>query len=329
MSTKIVVLGSNSFSGATFCRHMLKQGYEIVAISRSKEPIDALLPYKWLGERKLQFHQLDINHHLDEIERLLDINKISIVYNFAAQSMVGQSWQYPEHWFTTNTVSTIKLHNILKDKDYLDKYVHISTPEVYGSCQGYVKEDHLFKPSTPYAVSRAAADMSLQTFFDVHKFPVVTTRAANVYGPGQQLYRIIPKTIMSILNGMKLPLHGGGWSERSFIHMDDVSQATQLIGEKGEPGECFHIATENTISIRGLVELICQKMGVAFDSICEISDDRPGKDAVYLLDSSKLRDTLGWKDTVSLEKGVEQTIAWAIKQEKELSSQSMEYKHKQ
>ncbi|MEP7702967.1 GDP-mannose 4,6-dehydratase [Paraglaciecola sp. 25GB23A] len=329
MINSIAVIGSNSFSGASFCKSMLERGVEVLGISRSLEPADALLPYKWIDHSKFQFHQLNLNHHLDKIESILDARQIGTIYNFAAQSMVGQSWEYPEHWFMTNVVSTVKFHNMLRHKDYLDKYIHISTPEVYGSCSGFVSEDQMFNPSTPYAVSRAAADMSLKTFFDVHQFPVVSTRAANVYGPGQQLYRIIPKTILSIMLGHKLPLHGGGVSERSFIHIDDVSRATQAIGERGTNGETYHVSTLDTVSIRALVENICQRMAKDINQVCEISADRPGKDAAYLLDSNKVRNEFAWQDKISLEQGIEQTIEWAEQNFEQLKSMSLDYTHKQ
>ncbi|UAA39511.1 GDP-mannose 4,6-dehydratase [Paraneptunicella aestuarii] len=331
MTRKVCVVGSNSFSGANFCQHLLNQGYEVIAMSRSAEPVDALLPYKWVSADKLknlQFHQLDLNQHLPEIEALLDKEKPAHIYNFAAQSMVGQSWEFPEHWFMTNAVSTVKFHNVLRHKDYMERYIHISTPEVYGSCSGFVKEDHVFNPSTPYAVSRAAADMSLKTFFDVHGFPVISTRAANVYGEGQQLYRIIPKTIMCILLGEKLPLHGGGHSERAFIHMDDVSDATLKIAEKGEVGSTYHISTKETISIRGLVVKICDMMGVKFEDVCEVTDDRLGKDAAYLLDATRLRETLDWQDQISLDEGLERTIKWARDNFDVLKAQPNTYIHK-
>lgn len=329
MNNAVCVIGSNSFSGANFCKLLLEKGYRVIAISRSEEPVDALLPYKWVQGKNVEFYPLDINKHLDEIDSLLDKTKPAHVYNFAAQSMVGQSWDFPEHWFMTNAVSTVKLHNCLRHKDYLDKYIHISTPEVYGSCSGFVTEDQVYNPSTPYAVSRAAADMSLKTFFDVHGFPVVSTRAANVYGEGQQLYRIIPKTILSILTGQKLPLHGGGHSERAFIHMDDVSDATLKIGLQGRLGDTYHISTEETVSIRALVKLICEQMSRPFEQVCEITDDRPGKDAAYLLDATKLRGELGWQDKVSLETGIARTIEWLSDNLTVLKSQPSHYIHKE
>ncbi len=119
------------------------------------------------------------------------------VVNFAAQSMVGQSWDHPDDWMMTNVVSTVRLHVLLRGLDFLDRYVHVTTPEVYGSTDGWVKRGHARSiPRRRMRVSRAAGDMSLKTFVDTYQLPAVSTRAANVYGPGQQLYRIIPRVIL-------------------------------------------------------------------------------------------------------------------------------------
>ena len=150
--------------------------------------------------------------------------------------MVGESWLHPDHWMMTNVVSTVRLHELLRRHDGLQRYVHVTTPEVYGSTEGWVREDAPFNPSTPYAVSRAAGDMSLQTYFANYHFPVVFTRAANVYGPGQQLYRIVPRTIVAAMGAQKLRLDGGGKSVRVFIHMTDVSDATLKIALRGKLG---------------------------------------------------------------------------------------------
>jgi dTDP-glucose 4,6-dehydratase len=328
MANNVCVIGSNSFSGATFCAHLITQGYRVVGISRSDEPAKCFLPYRWQNDSGFEFHRLDLNHHLDQIESLLDELKPRHIYNFAAQSMVAQSWDHPEHWFTTNTVSTIKLHDRLRHKDYLERYIHVSTPEVYGNCEGSVTEDAPYNPSTPYAVSRAAADMSLKTFHEVYQFPVISTRAANVYGEGQQLYRIIPITILKILLGQKLALHGGGISERSFIHMDDVARATLLVAERGRLGSCYHISTQSLISIRGLVERICSFMNVNFEDVCDVAGERKGKDAAYRLDSARLRQELDWQPDVSLDDGIHRTIAWVKRNFETLRELPMHYIHK-
>jgi dTDP-glucose 4,6-dehydratase len=324
----IFVIGSNSFSGATFVDFALKQGVRVIGTSRSKEPVDALLPYKWHDHSNFQFHQLDLNLHLAEIMAQIQAERPAYVVNFAAQSMVAESWRDPADWFMTNAVSTIKLHDELRKCDFLQRYVHISTPEVYGSCSGFVQEDFPFNPSTPYAVSRAAADMSLRSFHAAYQFPVVTTRAANVYGPGQQLYRIIPRTILFILLGRKLQLHGGGVSTRSFIHMQDVSDATWKIMLNGINGSTYHISTDNVISIHDLVFRICEKLGVSFEEHVEVVGERLGKDAAYHLDSAKLRSELGWQDRISLEQGLNDCIAWVRENFEVLKNQPYDYIHK-
>jgi len=325
---KLLVIGSNSFSGASFIDFALEQGATVLGTSRSPEPISALLPYKWQAPRDFTFHQFDLNTQLPDIMALIRKVKPNYVINFAAQSMVAESWKKPNDWFMTNTVATINLHDALRQCDFLTRYVHVSTPEVYGSCTGFVKEDYPFYPSTPYAVSRAAADMSLRTFHAAYQFPVVTTRAANVYGPGQQLYRIIPRTILFILLGRKIQLHGGGISTRSFIHMKDVSRATWNIMLSGNNGDTYHISTHEVISIRHLVEQICQKLNVSFDDHVEIAGERLGKDAAYHLDTTKIRSELDWQNHISLDQGLDDCITWAHRHFETLKSQPFDYIHK-
>lgn len=326
--SRIVVVGSNSFSGASFVDFALKEGASVIGLSRSAEPIDAFLPYKWRDHSNFQFRKLDLNRDLPEIMALIQDFRPEYVVNFAAQSMVGESWASPADWFMTNAVSTVKFHDELRKLDFLQRYVHITTPEVYGSCTGFVQEDFPFNPSTPYAVSRAAADMSLRTFHAAYGFPVVSTRAANVYGPGQQLYRIIPRTILFVLLGRRLQLHGGGASTRSFIHIDDVSNATWSIMKNGKNGDTYHISTSDVISIRDLVERICKKLGADFNSSVEVVGDRLGKDSAYHLDSAKLRKELSWQDNISLDQGLDQCVDWVKKNLADLKQQPFDYIHK-
>ncbi len=326
---KILVLGSNSFSGASFVDFLLAQGHAVIGCSRSPEPHAAFLPYKWASRPgTFQFRQCDLNRDLEPLMELIGRERPGFIVNFAAQSMVAESWKNPDHWFMTNAVSTVRFHDRLRRCDFLRKYVHVTTPEVYGSTSGFIDEGAAFNPSTPYAVSRAAADMSLKTFHAAYGFPVVFTRAANVFGPGQQLYRIIPRTILFIKLGRRLQLHGGGSSERSFIHVRDVADATARIMRDGVPGEAYHISTGRIISVRALVEMICAKMKARFEECVEIVGERLGKDAAYRLDSTKLRNQLGWRDRISLEEGIEETIAWVERFLDDLKSQPLDYIHK-
>lgn len=326
---KYLVLGSNSFSGATFVDYLAEQGLDVLATSRSAEPHAALLPYRW-HERPghVRFERVDINHDLEKLDRLLKRERPTHIVNFAAQSMVGESWLNPDHWMQTNVVATVRLHELLRRCDFMERYVHVTTPEVYGSTEGWVKEDCPFNPSTPYAVSRAAGDMSLRTYFQTYQFPVLFTRAANVYGPGQPLYRIIPRTVLAAIGGQKLKLDGGGKSVRVFIHMRDVSDATLRIARAGTLGETYHISGYELVSIRNLVELILARLGKRFEDCVELGPERPGKDTAYQLDSVRLRTELGWRDRVSLAEGVEDVIAWAERFKDALPALPARYEHK-
>lgn len=310
--TKVLVLGSNSFSGASFCAWLLARGIDVIGASRSPEPHALFLPYRWTApEGRFTFHQIDLNHDLERLEQLMRTERTSVVVNFAAQSMVGESWQHPEHWMTTNVVALVGFQERLRHLDFLDKYVHVTTPEVYGSTEGWIDEDRPFVPSTPYAVSRAAGDMSLRTYVKAYGLPAVFTRAANVYGEGQQLYRIIPRTVFYLLTGRRLQLHGGGVSTRSFIHIDDVCDATWRIAQHADPGQAFHISTRSVVSVRAVVEMLCERLSIAFDSAVDMADERLGKDTAYWLDSSRLRRQLGWTDQIGLGEGLARYTTWA------------------
>jgi dTDP-glucose 4,6-dehydratase len=332
MADKFFVIGSNSFTGASFVDFLLTQGNEVMGTSRSAELPPVFLPYRWTNQRpagaKFTFRQLDLNKDTDALVAGIGDFRPDYVVNFAAQSMVAESWLHPDQWYQTNVVANVRLHERIRQFAFIKKYVHVTTPEVYGSCSGNVTENAPFNPSTPYAASRAACDLHLMTFFKNYKFPVVFTRSANVYGPGQQLYRIIPRTILFIKTGRKLQLHGGGRSVRSFIHARDVADGTLRVAQHAPPGEAYHFSTDLYVSIRELVERICARLGVKFDDVVEVVGDRPGKDAAYLLDSTKARTTLGWKDSISLDQGIDETIGWIANNLEELKIQPFDYIHR-
>lgn len=330
MSTKnILVLGSNSFSGSNFINFLLSEGKKVIGVSRSPEANNLFLGYA--NNKNLQnfkFYQYDLNKSSKEIVDLCFKFNISSVVSFAAQSMVAQSWESPSDWYNTNIVSFANFLQMLSNYNNLESFVNFSTPEVYGSTDNWIKESFDFSPTTPYAISRAAADYHLKGLFESFNFPVIFTRAANVYGPGQQLYRIIPKAILFGILGNKIPLQGGGSSIRSFIHIDDVSKALSLILDKGTVGDSYHISTNNLITIKDLLKIIARKLSIEFEDLINEAPDRAGKDFAYKLLSNKIRDELGWADRIPLETGIDQTITWIMDNIELLEKLPMEYKHK-
>ena len=335
---KMLVIGSNSFSGSHYVAEALKTGHQVWGVSRSREPNKTFLPYRWerkndgkplANQENYKFKSINLNKQLEDLIELVDYIKPEIIVNFAAQGMVAESWINPTHWYTTNVVSQVALHDELRKRSFIQKYVHVTTPEVYGDTgKKWIKEHNYFSPSTPYAVSRAACDMHLKSFYDAYGFPVVFTRAANVYGPGQQLYRIIPRTLLSAKTGKPMQLHGGGESERAFIHIRDVVKGTLKLALEGEPGTTWHLSSQKSCSIKKLVEEICKLTQVDFNKIVRRSEDRLGKDQSYLLDSSAMRKTHNWSDKTSLKEGLKETIAWIDANIETLKELPWSYTHK-
>jgi len=327
---KILVIGSNSFSGASYIDFELNKNSKIIGISRSKEYKDFFLPYKFNKKiLNFKFYQLNINKNLAKIISIIDDFKPSIVVNFAAQGDVRKSWDFPHQWYTTNFLSQSNLTSELCKKKFIKKYLSISTPEIYGSTKKNVKESSNFIPSTPYALSKLAGDLHNQILFKKYEFPVLFSMSANVYGPYQQIYRIIPRTIIYLKLGKKIKIHGFGKSNRSFINIKDVVRAYSNIINKGKIGERYHVSpSSNNITIEKLVMKICKIMNCDFEKNIELVGENFGQDFSYNLDSSKLNKQTGWKDKINLENGIMDTISWIEKYWTNIIKSPLEYKHK-
>ena len=182
----VLVIGSNSFSGSHFVAAALGAGHPVWGVSRSPEPNHVFLPYRWrqantdtglATSENFSFQTIDLNNQINELIELIDRVQPELVVNFAAQGMVAESWLNPTHWYRTNVVAQVALHDALRQRPFLQKYVHVTTPEVYGSTDGgWIKEHNNFAPSTPYAVSRAACDLHLHSFQQAYGFPLAFTR---------------------------------------------------------------------------------------------------------------------------------------------------------
>jgi dTDP-glucose 4,6-dehydratase len=326
---RIAVLGSNSFAGATFVDAAISAGHEVLGVNRSAEPSAIFLPYRQNRRaRAYSFRQLDLNRDFDAIcKALAEFSPLHVV-DFAGQGMVAESWGNPVQWFQTNVVAKVRLHDVLRLQAGLKKYVRVSTPEVYGSTAHPIREDQPYAPSTPYAVSHASVDMSLSAFHRHYHFPVVLARFANFFGAGQQLYRIVPRSIIYALTGCRLQLHGGGTSIRAFIHARDVADALLKVLQLGVPGEIYHFSPQEFHSIREVVQAICDQLGVQFDRVTEVAGERPGKDHAYLMDASKARLNLQWEPKITLAAGIAETISWVKANLEEIRRMPLDYVHK-
>ncbi|MEM7164846.1 MAG: GDP-mannose 4,6-dehydratase [Planctomycetota bacterium] len=327
-----VVLGANSFSGQDFVDLLITTTNDrVFGISRSQQRDATFSSYlrhdpDVLAQR-FEYHALDMNHDMPAILALLDRWRPQRIINFAAQSEVAPSWDHPEHWYQTNTVALSQLVNHLRDCDYLQRYVHISSPEVYGSCVGEVLEDAPANPSTPYAASKAAADMLLAVFRKQYDFPLLTIRATNVYGARQQLFKIIPRTVIYRRLGRKIPLHGGGHAVKSYIHIRDVSRGELAVLDHGTVGETYHISPDQGVAVRDVVGTICSTLGETLADATTRVGERPGQDAAYVIDSTKIREELGWQPTIPLATGISEVVAWIDERWRSISELPHEYLH--
>ena len=329
---KILVIGSNSFSGSHFINYSLNKKYKVFGVSRSNQPNKVFLPYtNNKNFKNFKFYKLNINKDEDQnsIINLIKTNNIKLIINFSSQGMVHESWKFPVDWYRTNSLSIVSLVEKIK-KLKIKKFLQISTPEIYGNTEKLTSEKANIHPSTPYAISRATADYHLMAIKKEFKFPVSFARAGNVYGPGQQLYRIIPKSMLCFKTNKKITIHGMGKSIRSFIHISDVVDAYFKILLFSKPGSVYNIATDHFISIKKLVFLIKKIMSLkkSKNLIDLQKKDRIGKDRAYKLNSSKIKKELKWKSKINLEAGLLDTLKWVNQKFWTLKKYKFEYKHK-
>ena len=326
---KIIILGSNSFAGSCYIDYLLNKNYQVYGFSRSNEPKKLLLKYKFNKNiSNFKFYKFDINNDLNILKKFIIKNKIDYIVDFLGQGMVAESWAHPHHWYQTNIISKVKLYDFLSKNNNFKKYIRISTPEAVGNVKELISENTKTNPSTPYGISHLTTDLTLLAYFKFNKFPVVISRFSNFYGPHQQLYRIIPKTLYSIFSNKKFLLHGGGKSIRSFIFIDDFCEGIFKSMIKGRVGEIYNFTNREYISISFLVKKICLLNSINFKKLVKVTKDRPSKDPAYKMNPTKAEKELNWKPKHTLEEGLKKTIKWYKSNKRQLLRLKNIYIHK-
>ncbi len=325
---KYVVLGSNCFTGTHIVDRLLTStDGEVFAFSRSSEKSDLYSPYQSHLRPGFKFMQLNLATESDRLIKILDEIQPDYVINVAALSEVYQSNLTPNEYFDINTSAVVRLANALRTRKWLKRYVHISSAEIYGKCTDAIFEDAPLNPSTPYAVSKAAADMYLLTIARNFGFPVTLIRSTNVYGKHQQLFKIIPRNIIYLKLGKVIELHGGGHAIKSFIHIRDVVDGVFRVLQHPNPDTIYHFSTSNSMSIADIVKMICSKMNYNYETSARVVGERLGQDSRYWLDCSKAKRDLGWEPRVDFESGVNEMIEWVEKNGSRIQKEPLEYIH--
>jgi len=241
------------------------------------------------------------------------INGIDAIVNFAAQTHVDRSIAFPRLFFKSNTLGTFNLLEACKKKNV--RLIHVSTDEVYGEiAEGSFKENDRLKPSNPYSASKAAADLLILSYCRTYGLNAVITRCTNNFGPYQFPEKLIPKTIIRASLNMKVPVYGTGRNIRDWIYVLDHCEALRLVLEKGKAGEIYNVSSYNEYENLDVVKKVLKLMGKD-ESLIEFIEDRPGHDIRYSLDSSKIRNELGWKPKHRFNEALEQTVNWYLKNE--------------
>ncbi len=326
--TVYAVIGSNCFTGSHIVDALLEDpSNRVLGISRSPENKPLYLPYKRSREANYEFHRIDVVRQFEDLIELLDQRRPQVVINVAALSEVALSYEWPVAYFEINTLAVVKLVNHLRRCDWLECYVHISSAEIFGPCSGPVTEDARFNPSTPYAVSKAAADMYINTVVRNYRCPAIIVRSTNVYGRHQQLFKIIPRTVINLKMGKTIDLHGGGRAIKSFVHIRDVVDGLLLTVAKGKTGTFhFSVASENTVA--DVVRLVCEKMGCDFQKATRTVGERLGQDSRYWLDCTRAERELGWAPKMPMPQGVAEVIGWIEDNWDEIKAEPLEYVHR-
>lgn len=327
MSKRYAVLGAGGSFGVHTCKYLLERSdaERVIAIGRNTPKPAAFTLNVGKGDRRYSYHAYHVTYELDLLLELLDRERPQVIVNYAAQGEGAVSWKHSWRFFETNSMGLARLAEALLARDYLERFIQIGTSELYGSVETPAREDAPIQPSSPYAASKAAFDMYLVSVHRALKFPMNIIRPSNAYCPGQLLHRVVPKAIVCGLTGRRLPLHGGGRAEKSYIHARDLARAIHMVAEKAPLGTIYNAGPLKPISIRALVETVAKVLGVPFEQLCQITEDRLGQDSRYWLDSSAIKRDLGWEPKISLEEGIKDMVEWGKKYLDQLRDWPMDY----
>ncbi|CUS79319.1 dTDP-glucose 4,6-dehydratase [Candidatus Kryptonium thompsonii] len=312
----ILVTGGAGFIGSNFVRYMLQNYPGVKVINFDKLTYAGNLENLKDVENNPNYHFVrgDIcNQEL--VEYVVQEFDIDVIVNFAAESHVDRSILGPEIFIRTNVLGTQVLLEVTK-KFGIEKFIQISTDEVYGSLGsvGKFTEDMPLLPNSPYAASKASADLLCRAYFKTFDVPVIITRCSNNFGPYQFPEKLIPLMIINALNDKPLPVYGDGKNVRDWIYVLDHCRAIDFVIQKGKPGEIYNIGASNEWQNIDIVKLILKKLGKP-ESLIKFVKDRPGHDRRYAMDWTKIKNEVGWEPVYTFEEAITETINWYIQNE--------------
>jgi len=322
-SRRIAVTGGAGFIGSNFLLMMVPQYSDYFFVN-----IDSLTYAANLANLgsisalpNYRFEKIDIGD-FDALKECFSKHQINSVIHLAAESHVDRSIIGPAQFVKTNVFGTFNLlevSRIYSESDESFRFHNVSTDEVYGSANTgeEFKEDSPYRPNSPYAASKAAADHLVRSYHRTYGLDVVTSNCSNNYGPYQFPEKLIPLVINNAINNKAIPVYGDGKNERNWIYVSDHCKALDLVFHKGKSGQTYNVSSEICLTNLDLIKSICSILdkklgGGPRESLIQFVKDRPGHDRRYALDSSRLRNELGWKPLQTLDDGIEKTVNWYL-----------------
>jgi dTDP-glucose 4,6-dehydratase len=325
---KIIVTGGLGFIGSNLIDLLLQKKYFVINIDKVTYSSNFYNTKEFAKNKNYKFIKCDINNK--KINNIFNKYKPVCIFNLAAETHVDRSIDDAKSFIYSNILG---VYNILECfKKYSQKYkkvklVHISTDEVYGDIlTGRSDEKYAYKPSSPYAASKASSDHLVYSYVRTHNIPAMVTNCSNNYGPKQHPEKLIPKLIYNILNNKALPIYGKGNNSREWIYVKDHCEALLKVFQNGKIGEFYNIGSNknlNNIQICKTLLKISNKINVAKNNVkIKFVKDRPGHDFRYALNSNKIKKELRWKPKTTFEKGILNTFNWYLDNKKYYTSLS-------
>ena len=325
---KIIVTGGLGFIGSNLIDLLLKKKYFVINIDKVTYSSNFYNTKEFAKNKNYRFIKCDINNK--KISSIFAKYKPVCIFNLAAETHVDRSIDDAKSFIYSNILGVYNILECFKKyslKNKKSKLVHISTDEVYGDIlTGRSDEKYAYKPSSPYAASKASSDHLVYSYVRTHNIPAMVTNCSNNYGPKQHPEKLIPKLIYNILNNKALPIYGKGKNSREWIYVKDHCEALLKVFQNGKVGEFYNIGSNknlNNIQICKTLLKISNKIDVAKNNVkIKFVKDRPGHDFRYALNSNKIKKELKWKPKTTFEKGILNTFNWYLDNKKYYTSLS-------
>ena len=325
MNKNIIVTGGLGFIGSNLIDLLISKKYSVINLDKVSYSSNFYNLKEHKNNTKYKFIKCDLNS--TKILNILLKFKPICIFNLAAETHVDRSIDGPKNFINSNVLGTFNLLDAFKtfSSKHASKLVHISTDEVYGDIlKGRSDENYSYKPSSPYAASKAASDHLVYSYIRTYKIPAIISNCSNNYGPKQHPEKLIPKLIYNIINNKELPIYGKGKNSREWLHVKDHCMALFKVFEKGKIGEFYNIGSNknlNNIQItKALIKIAKNFIAIGHRVRIKYIADRPGHDQRYALNSNKIKKKLKWKPQIKFDNGLKETFLWYLNNKKYYSS---------